>query len=81
MGLKKERKARELVLLVTPHSSVERIKREEMSDRLLSWASLALHNSPQLCVCDGGGGGTQGLFQHHTKRKGKVKEDYKKGDV
>lgn len=74
------------MLLVTPHSSAERIKREEMSDRLLSRASRALHNSPHLCVCEGveggGVGGTQGLFQHHTKRKGKVKEDYKKkGDV
>lgn len=60
----KKRKAWELMLLVTPHSSAERVKRGKMSDRLLSWASPALHNSLHW------GGNAQRLFQHHTKRKG-----------
>lgn len=46
-----------------------------MSERLLSWVSPALHH----CLC-WGGGLSQALSTPY-KETGKVKEDYKKGDV
>lgn len=59
----KKRKACGLMLLMNP-IPLQRVKRGKMSDRLLSWASPALHNSLHW------GGEAQRLFQHHTKRKG-----------